>query len=91
MSEKKPRPYKNPQINLRIPEKLKEQVQELADKHGRSMNSEIVHILQLHIDGIGAKRSIIVRSVKDDGTIEIKKSELKSISDAILNAIEKSS
>lgn len=46
MSEKRPRPYKHPQINLRIPEDLKEKVQKLADKNNRSMNAEIIHILE---------------------------------------------
>lgn len=55
------------------------------------MNAEIVRILQLLINGIGAKRLIIIRTVKNDGTIEIEKAELKSISNAILNALEKSS
>lgn len=91
MSEKKTRPYKHPQINLRIPEELKEKIQELADKHGRSMNAEIIHILKSHINDFKNSPSITVRTIKqDDGTIEIKKAELMSISDAILNAIEKS-
>ncbi|WP_218057367.1 Arc family DNA-binding protein, partial [Gilliamella sp. Fer1-1] len=50
MTEKKARPYKHPQINLRIPEELKEKVQELADKHGRSMNAEIILALEKYLE-----------------------------------------
>ncbi|MGH1374508.1 MAG: Arc family DNA-binding protein [Cellvibrionaceae bacterium] len=42
----KPRPYKNPQVNLRIPQSLKDQVEAAADKSGRSMNAEICHRLE---------------------------------------------
>lgn len=51
MSEKKTRPYKHPQINLRIPEALKEKIQELANKHGRSMNAEIIYALENYLSG----------------------------------------
>lgn len=42
----KPRPYKNPQVNLRIPQSLKDQVEEAAEKSGRSMNAEICYRLE---------------------------------------------
>lgn len=50
MTEKKQRPYKNPQINLRIPEELKIKIQEMADKNGRSMNSEIIDRLEKSLE-----------------------------------------
>lgn len=46
MNEKKARPYKNPQINLRIPEELKNRIQRVANVNNRSMNAEIVNMLE---------------------------------------------
>lgn len=47
---KKPRPYKHPQINLRIPEDLTIKIQELADNNGWSMSSEIIDRPKKSID-----------------------------------------
>ncbi|MDE9570337.1 Arc family DNA-binding protein [Xenorhabdus bovienii] len=40
------RPYKNPQVNLRLPVELKEKVNNLADIHGRSANAEMVAAIE---------------------------------------------
>ncbi|WP_261865732.1 Arc family DNA-binding protein [Budvicia aquatica] len=44
MSDK--RPYKHPQFNLRLPDYLKELISKRADLNRRSMNAEIVQILE---------------------------------------------
>jgi len=43
MSERR---YKNPQVNLRLPEELKDKVAKLADKHKRSANAEMVAAIE---------------------------------------------
>lgn len=43
MSERR---YKNPQVNLRLPEDLKDKVARLADKHKRSANAEMVAAIE---------------------------------------------
>lgn len=46
MSERR---YRHPQVNLRLPDELKEQIAELAAKHGRSMNAEMVEAISFYI------------------------------------------
>ena len=43
MAERK---YRNPQVNLRLPEELKEKVAKLAEKHKRSANAEMVAAIE---------------------------------------------
>ena len=43
MSERK---YKNPQVNLRIPADIKEQLVDLAEANSRSLNAEMVAALE---------------------------------------------
>lgn len=40
------RPYKNPQVNLRLPDELKNRVAELAEANGRSANAEMVAAIE---------------------------------------------
>lgn len=47
MSERR---YKNPQVNLRLPEELKEKVAKLAEKHKRSANAEMVAAIENWVD-----------------------------------------
>lgn len=43
MSERR---YKNPQVNLRLPDELKEKISKLAEKHKRSANAEMVAAIE---------------------------------------------
>lgn len=43
MSERR---YRHPQVNLRLPEELKEKVMELAESNGRSTNAEMVMAIE---------------------------------------------
>lgn len=45
-------------LGIRVPEPLKKRIQQEADKNGRSMNSEIVRILQEHIDNLDSPHSL---------------------------------
>ncbi|EES3797464.1 Arc family DNA-binding protein [Escherichia coli] len=45
-------------LGIRIPDYLKKRIQQEADKNGRSMNSEIVLILQKHVDNLDGSRSL---------------------------------
>lgn len=47
MSERR---YKNPQVNLRLPEELKEKVSRLAEKHKRSANAEMVAAIEFWVE-----------------------------------------
>jgi len=44
------RPYKHPQVNLRLPQELKERVASLADLKGRSANSEMVDAITFWVE-----------------------------------------
>lgn len=46
MSERK---YRHPQVNLRLPEELKAHIAELAEKNGRSANSEMVKAIEFWV------------------------------------------
>ncbi|WP_048224779.1 Arc family DNA-binding protein [Citrobacter sp. BIDMC108] len=43
MSDRK---YKNPQVNLRLPQEIKELLTELAEANSRSLNAEMVAALE---------------------------------------------
>lgn len=45
-------------LGIRVPESLKKRIQQEADKNGRSMNSEIVFILQKHVDNLDSPSSL---------------------------------
>ena len=40
------RPYKHPQVNLRLPIELKDRIAELAEANGRSANAEMVAAIE---------------------------------------------
>lgn len=44
-------------IGIRLPEELKSKVQERAKQHGRSMNAEIVQIIEDSFDNEGAQKA----------------------------------
>lgn len=43
MAERK---YRHPQVNLRLPEELKEKIVEIANQNGRSANAEMVAAIE---------------------------------------------
>jgi len=43
MSDRK---YKNPQVNLRLPQEIKDRLAELAEANSRSLNAEMVAALE---------------------------------------------
>lgn len=45
-------------MGIRVPDSLKQRLQAEADKNGRSMNSEVVMILQSYIDGLDNPRNV---------------------------------
>ncbi|KMK13538.1 hypothetical protein ABW09_23335 [Pluralibacter gergoviae] len=45
-------------MGIRVPDSLKQRLQAEADKNGRSMNSEVVMILQGYIDGLDNPGSV---------------------------------
>lgn len=47
MSERR---YRHPQVNLRLPEDLKEKITRLAESNGRSANAEMVEAINFWIE-----------------------------------------
>ncbi|MFP1876259.1 Arc family DNA-binding protein [Lonsdalea quercina] len=50
MSERK---YRHPQVNLRLPENIKEKVAKLAEANGRSANAEMVLAIEAWVESRG--------------------------------------
>lgn len=50
MSERR---YRHPQVNLRLPEELKEKVAKLAEANGRSANAEMVMAIEAWVEAMG--------------------------------------
>jgi plasmid stability protein len=57
MSERK---YRHPQVNLRMPEELKEKIAELAASNGRSANAEMVAAIEAWVDSRGVPQPRIL-------------------------------
>lgn len=47
MTERK---YRHPQVNLRLPENLKEKIVAIANKNGRSANAEMVAAIEAWVE-----------------------------------------
>lgn len=60
MSERR---YKHPQVNLRLPEDLKEKVAELAASNGRSANAEMVAAIEAWVESRGVPEPKILDDV----------------------------
>lgn len=63
---------RDPQINVRLPQELKEKLHQLAEKNKRSVNTEVIAAIELaiHMDG---------RMTQDsEGNIEIRLSKEES-------------
>ena len=60
MSERR---YKHPQVNLRLPEDLKEKVAELAASNGRSANAEMVAAIESWVESRGIPQPKILDDV----------------------------
>jgi uncharacterized protein (DUF1778 family) len=65
------RPTEIVQVNLRLRENFRKQIQAAADKAGRSFNQEVVHRLEqsFNAENIDA---IVRRAVSDTGAVVIK-------------------
>jgi len=81
MAERK---YKHPQVNLRMPEELKEKVSQLAIEHGRSANAEMVAALEAWV---------LIHS-KDQSeesfsgvSVRLKKDEMRFLIDSVQQAV----
>lgn len=76
MSERK---YKNPQVNLRLPEELKQHIAMMAERNKRSANAEMVAAIEAWVN---ADKDPYPES--DDATMIMKKSEFKLLIDDVL-------
>ncbi|PLR40709.1 hypothetical protein CYR55_05360 [Chimaeribacter californicus] len=78
MSERK---YKNPQVNLRLPEDLKQHIAVMAERNKRSANAEMVAAIEAWVNADKAPYS-----QAEDVTLIMKKSELRMLIDEILES-----
>ena len=78
MSERK---YRHPQVNLRLPEDLKEKVTKLAEHNSRSANAEMVAAIEFWVS---ANEKMLTEEIPSDKVaLEIRKDELPAIAEAI--------
>jgi predicted DNA-binding protein len=83
MAERK---YRHPQVNLRLPEELKEQIAKLAEKNGRSANAEMVVAIEHWV----SQKEIKLRDVANTSEIQdIEASKLSVLSkDDLMEILE---
>lgn len=62
MSERR---YRHPQVNLRLPEELKEKVAKLAEANGRSSNAEMVMAIEAWVNAMGEPPKPIMDELKE--------------------------
>lgn len=59
------RKYRHPQVNLRLPEELKEKVAEFAAKHGRSANAEMVAAIEAWVSSQPEPEEDAIKALED--------------------------
>ncbi|CAI2787772.1 Arc-like DNA binding domain [Serratia ficaria] len=78
MSERR---YKHPQVNLRLPEDMKEKIAKLAAHHGRSANAEMVAAIEFWVS---ANEKMLSEEIPGDRVVlDVRKDELPAIAEAI--------
>lgn len=83
MAEK--RQYKHPQFNLRIPEELKSKIEASANIFKRSMNAQIVAVLDEYYENSERMRDSISVSFSNDAFNESK--EVREAFENLLQAV----
>lgn len=81
MAERK---YRHPQVNLRLPEELKEHIAVMAERNKRSANAEMVAAIEAWVN---ADKDPYPQS--EDATVIMKKSELRLLIDEVLESAMK--
>lgn len=80
MSERK---YRNPQVNLRIPATIKEQVTVIAKSNGRSLNAEMVAALEFWVSESDKRKQLNTTSILERlSNMEADISKIKTITSA---------
>lgn len=79
------RKYKHPQVNLRLPEELKEHIVTMADRNKRSANAEMVAAIEAWV-----KAENVPDPIHQDSKVIMTTTELnKMVSDAAENAVKR--
>lgn len=61
-------------FNLRLPDGMRDEIAKVAEANGRSMNSEIVRVLELYLNGNGeVKSDDILQRLKAEIVDELEK------------------
>ncbi|WNO60891.1 Arc family DNA-binding protein [Rheinheimera sp. MMS21-TC3] len=79
---------RDPQINIRLPEELKEQLHSMAAENKRSVNSEAVAAIEhaVHLHNLTKSRSETLQELNADGSnryITVEEAEKKLLHDVI--------
>ncbi|HEJ7969406.1 TPA: Arc family DNA-binding protein [Serratia marcescens] len=82
MSERR---YKHPQVNLRLPEEMKEKITKFAEINGRSANAEMVAAIEFWIAAQEQKMSD--EPPKDRVILDLRKDEIPGVVQAIKDNI----
>lgn len=61
MSERR---YRHPQVNLRLPEDLKDKITELAESNGRSANAEMVMAIEAWVNSRGVPEKPVLDELR---------------------------
>ncbi|MDU4288325.1 Arc family DNA-binding protein [Mixta calida] len=80
MSERR---YRNPQVNLRLPEELKERITKLAESNGRSANAEMVKAIEFWVSANSEMAENPEKYPIHHDKVEIKKDQLSEIIDVV--------
>ncbi|KMV67662.1 hypothetical protein WB66_12165 [bacteria symbiont BFo1 of Frankliniella occidentalis] len=83
MAEK--RQYKHPQFNLRIPEELKSKIEDSANIFKRSMNAQIVAVLDEYYENSERMRDCVSVSFSNEAFNESK--EVREAFESLLQAV----
>ena len=82
MSERR---YRHPQVNLRLPEELKEKVMHLAEVNGRSANAEMVKAIEFWVSANEEMESKGLKQPKE--LVEIRKDQIPDIVEVVQRSV----
>jgi len=77
------RRYRHPQVNLRLPEDLKEKISKLAASHGRSANAEMVEAIEFWVSANQEMKNNPEQYPTHQEKVEIRKDKMPEIVNAV--------
>ncbi|HFI7738174.1 Arc family DNA-binding protein [Escherichia coli] len=80
MAERK---YRHPQVNLRMPEELKEKIAKIAEANGRSANAEMVMAIEAWVSYHERKEGVATTNIN----MPMTKDEMRILVDNVKEAV----